>query len=469
MPKPQIARFVVLGDSLSDRKTLEHLWKYGLPMGYLSGLSSLSPEGRFTNGLVWDDALAAKLASELLIRETRANTKEASFSNRSADIADAILDKSSKLHRTEQAAYSLEKDTFVGFKEHPDFFRTFAEGGLTAHDYKGALSISPTRFVTRFLLSTLEAKRNLLFADDAKHQYGPLHKAQTLVIEESGINDLVTANRDPSDIEVDLLIKARVDNVREMIKHGYKRFMLFNLPDISKTPLYHHAGPLKQAQAKACIDKANAKLATQLAELRAEFDDDAYHFELFDLHALFDEVYDHPKRHGFDPKRLHEPYTESRDFQKDRAHLHDQHGHLFWDPLHPSGHVHEIAAENIQDKILSTFELLDISQTPAGKKADDIDQTHLLDAFHLAYQQALQKDQAQRSLFYWPRSNLRDQDLDSLESLFHHALMHGGERSKEVMIELGWINTEGRLCSQLPTLVDAFQRYNSEQKAVATA
>lgn len=459
MPKPKISRFVVLGDSLSDRDTLEKLWKYGLPMRLLSGLSWLSPDGRFTNGLVWDDALAAKLASELLIREQTAKRTGATFASTSADIADAILAKTSKLHHTEQSAYSLDDDQFVRFKQHEDFFRTFAEGGLTAHSYKGTLSTSPTRFVTRFLLSTLEAKRNLLFADDAKHQYGPIHKAQTLVLEESGVNDLITANRAPSDKEVDLLITARINNIREMIKHGYKQFMLFTLPDISKTPFYQNTGPVRQEQAKACIDRANQRLSIELASLRAEFDDETYRFELFDLHGLFNQVYDNPKAYGFDPKKLNEPYTESVDFRADKAHLHDKHGHLFWDILHPSGHMHEIAAERVLDKILKTFELLDVSEHEQSDKAQDIDETHLIDAFHIAYQQAWQRDQSQTGWFYRPQSNLKDSDMESLEQLFHHALADGGARSKQVMIELGWINQAGNCVSTLPTIQQAYVHY----------
>ena len=52
--RKKITQLIIMGDSLSDRGTLNQRKLFGLiPMSYLSGLSSKSPRGRFTNGFLW--------------------------------------------------------------------------------------------------------------------------------------------------------------------------------------------------------------------------------------------------------------------------------------------------------------------------------------------------------------------------------------------------------------------------------
>ncbi len=62
----KITHLVVLGDSLSDRGTLNKRELLGfIPMSYLSGLRSKSPKGRFTNGFLWGIMSVRPLQSNL--------------------------------------------------------------------------------------------------------------------------------------------------------------------------------------------------------------------------------------------------------------------------------------------------------------------------------------------------------------------------------------------------------------------
>lgn len=65
----QIARLIVLGDSLSDRGTLNKrkLLSF-IPMSYLSGLSSKAPKGRFTNGYLWGDYVCTTTAEHIPLK-----------------------------------------------------------------------------------------------------------------------------------------------------------------------------------------------------------------------------------------------------------------------------------------------------------------------------------------------------------------------------------------------------------------
>ncbi|VVC75314.1 hypothetical protein AQUSIP_06030 [Aquicella siphonis] len=67
--KPTISHFVMMGDSLSDRGTMDRRKLFGvIPMSWLSGLAGRSPRGRFTNGFAWSDYISAMLADEFIIQ-----------------------------------------------------------------------------------------------------------------------------------------------------------------------------------------------------------------------------------------------------------------------------------------------------------------------------------------------------------------------------------------------------------------
>lgn len=136
MPTDQeinISQTFVLGDSLTERGTAAKRKILGfIPMFWVSGLSSKSPNNRFTNGLNWLDAFITSIVNMMYIRgiEDQANLKigklglpqhakiphkkglltgakdgalkvrftpeYARIANQSADISDYIIDKLDK-------------------------------------------------------------------------------------------------------------------------------------------------------------------------------------------------------------------------------------------------------------------------------------------------------------------------------------------------------------------------------------
>ncbi len=65
----QIKQLIMMGDSLSDRGTLNKKLLFGcISLSKLSGLAGHSPEGRFTNGMVWSDHVSAEIASDFTIK-----------------------------------------------------------------------------------------------------------------------------------------------------------------------------------------------------------------------------------------------------------------------------------------------------------------------------------------------------------------------------------------------------------------
>jgi hypothetical protein len=284
-----------------------------------------------------------------------------------------------------------------------------------------------------------------LFADDATHRYSAKHKAETLVMEESGVNDLITVNKAPSFEEVENAISARIHNVEEMIKHGYRHFMLFDIPNIANTPEFQEKTESERVNARSCVKYFNQRLELEIKALEEKYPDEAYSFSLYQVSKVFDDVYQHPNKHGFSLALINEPYVESQDFSSDKSHLKDSHKHIFWDKLHPTAHLHEIVATDLKKEVSDLFNIKDLTADMVHEKECNISEEELIDAFLLAYQRQLKIDQKHSGFFYHPKSNLTEEDLTSLKSILNHALNEGGNRSKKVLETLDWINKDGQL------------------------
>ncbi len=101
-----------MGDSLSDRGTLAKRHGLGLiPMKTFSGLEAKkSPFGRFTNGYNWIDTIAERL-HRLYSHHGPALNEEKNIPH-----------------------HALEDDKTVMFQNN-FLLRSYAEGGLTSHNY----------------------------------------------------------------------------------------------------------------------------------------------------------------------------------------------------------------------------------------------------------------------------------------------------------------------------------------------
>lgn len=328
-----ISHVVIMGDSLSDRGTLDHRYLFDIiPMSIITGLAWQSPYGRFTNGFTWSDCISAMLADEFIIAHISKK-----FDLDSADIADAVLAGDIRLTDFVLNSYNLDNDRFVQF-EGRDFVRCYDEGGLSAHDYRWKLSSSVERFFTRLILATLEGKREKLLDYDLKHKILKSQKAESLVIEWSGANDLITVNAEPSIVEVDLAIKARIKNAEVLIKNGYRHFIFFNLPDLSLTPRYQNLtgknADNQRANTKMCSLYFNDEFAKACQRLEKIYPHCS--ISIFDVNSIFTKAYNNPKKYGFDRDKLRQPFTTSVDFKIEENGTSPANGYMFWNDVHPS-------------------------------------------------------------------------------------------------------------------------------------
>ncbi|WP_133127859.1 SGNH/GDSL hydrolase family protein [Legionella nagasakiensis] len=486
MKAKKISHFIMMGDSLSDRGTLDHRYLLGcIPMASLSGLSKHSPIGRFTNGLAWSDFISAMIADEFLIEETEERDQEAGQHREEHDvtdiaddiitnshsrpktpadvlepseIADEILTDDPRIKKLVRYSYFLNDDRFVRYQGR-DFVRNYDEGGLTAHDYSWMPSTSVSRFVSRIILSKLATMRNKLLAYDRDHELSRKHKAETLVLEWSGANDLITVNAHPSKEEVNRAIKDRITNAEQLIKNGYRHFVLFNLPDLSLTPRYQAKSQEERDNAHACSLYFNEQLAKACKELAETYPHCSV--DVFDVSSLFTEIYQHPEAHGFDPAKLRIPYTESADFKINPDRTSPAKGYMFWDDVHPTADLHALLAERFYEKYSKEYHFLEPQEEALEKEELDISEEALRASFIRKYESKLQ---AEQSGFFgsFRRSNINFRQA-SLKEILVHALYGGGHRTREVIMELQWIDAAGNLDLNIPVLKEAKEALDFER------
>jgi len=440
-----IHNIIIMGDSLSDRQTLSKRLLFGtVPMGDISGLNGRSPRGRFTNGYVWSDHLSAWIAEDLFIRKLR----EQGLS--SADIADDII-SGGKIHQELQSAFCLNDDQAVYYKG-KHFIRTFCEGGLSAHDYRGDLSAGAPQLAARQLVSTLNDKRNEIIHDDRVRNVSKVDKAQSLIIEWSGANDMITVNAEPTIEAANKAVAARVANIEKMIQQGYANFMLFNLPDLSLTPRYQNQtgkeGIVSRKNAKRVSEHFNDKLLKACRMLNKKYPQIV--LNTFDVNSIFKDAYHHPEKYGLTEALRSEPYIQSKDFKVKKDNTSPAPGYMFWDDVHPTAHVHAILARKCYQQIKGKYRLFSAKES-------------LKEQFVRSYQARWNKDV--NGIFGFFKNSRIDYRNASLEKILRHALKNGGNRTRDVITKLGWINKQGQLLLDAPELIEAMDKVSNKEQA----
>lgn len=337
-----------MGDSLSDRGTMFKRMLLGfIPMSFLTGLSKHSPTGRFTNGLTWVDHLSADLGNEFTIQSLKKN-----YGLDACDIADGVITNDPRVKTALHNNYNLHDNTKVNYNG-MDMVRTFTEGGVTSHSYRGVPSTSIPRFFARLILNSLSRLRERVFADDIANNVSAEKKAHTLTVEWTGANDMMTVNAKPSKAEADRAVKDRIKNVEQMIQHGYKHFVLFNMPDLSLTPRYQAMSSVEQKNARECCNYFNQQLEEAVRKINQKYPDATV--DVFDVATKFTEVYNNPEKYGFEKEKLTHPYIKSKDFKINSNGTSPAKGYMFWDDVHPSGRMQDILAEELSDKYKDKF------------------------------------------------------------------------------------------------------------------
>lgn len=400
--KTKISNLIIMGDSLSDRGTLSKRKLLGfISMKVLSGLRRKSPKGRFTNGYTWTDDLCVRFANQFILQSLKTDSKlmvmqkKQSLSSRSADLADDILSlrhttakkvaiSKQALTRSDDIAdalianerqikdkvrqfYHLNDDQQFKYRDR-GHIRFYVEGGLTASDYSFRPSTSIVRFFTRLILSSLKKKLKQLFKYDRDNKVTAQHKRETLVVEWSGANDLITANKRPSIAAADRAVAARINNARELIKQGYRNIVLFNLPDLGLTPRYQRKSPKECRNASNCSSYFNQKLQQEveklIQELNAQHVD--HNIKVFDIAEKFNEMYREPQLYNLN--KINQPFVESKDFKITAKGTSPAAGYMFWDDVHPTAHVHSLLSEKFFNEFGNQFTF-----TAPKEKSDDND------------------------------------------------------------------------------------------------
>ena len=470
MKPTKVTSLLLMGDSLSDRGTMAK----APIMNRLSGLAAKSPEGRFTNGFTWSDDICAADANQFGIKQLEraraashpqedealsaldlaTHQQHRKISLDDTDIADAVIDGDTEVTNVVRHSYTLKNNLRVDY-EGELFARSYAEGGLTADNWAWQFINSFTLFFSRLVLSTLGKKRSELLADDKAEGITPQHKAETLVIEWSGANDLITVNKHPTFAEVDRAVQARIENIKELMKNGYKHFVLFNLPDLGLTPRYK--GTPGEANARACSHYFNEQLAQACRVLAEENNAETNpHFsvEVFDVSTIFSQIYHDPTAYGFDPDKRSKAYTSSDEFIRTKDHTSPAPGFMFWDDVHPTARMHYNLANKLYEKLSSEYRI----EQPRAEARDPIvlvlSEQQLIGLFRRAYNNKLNADR--RGYFgFFKRSNIAS--VDSLEAIIEHGLYNGGHRTFQVMQELGWFDDRKNLIPVCPALQSALE------------
>ncbi|KTC83766.1 SGNH/GDSL hydrolase family protein [Legionella brunensis] len=427
MPKPKIEYIVSMGDSLSDPApgTMDHRKLFGIiPMDGLSGLKGNSPKGAFTNGDVWITDFGLEYAEKDL-----------------AERGKITLENLDKIRDLDLASYRR-----IDYKGQ-DFVRYYDEGGLTSYNYSGRITANLKLLATEEIVSTLDQKRDLLFADDKARGITEQHKKHTLVVEWSGANDLITVNSKPTEEEAKKAVEARLHNVKELIKKGYRHFALFNLPDLSLTPHFQALSKKEQENAKKVCLYFNRLLEEGMKKLSEEHEDCS--LNVFDVNKFFTQAYENPEKFGLDPAKLHKPFIESEDFKKSKTYAP---GYMFWDDKHPTARVHELLAENFYSEYEEKYHFTAPHES-------------LITLFRENYGQRWEDDMNGWFGFF-RQSNLPNYKSPHLQltAILKHALYEGGDRTRDTIIHLGWINSKNELISNNPALVSAWEMIMEKQE-----
>lgn len=477
-----ISHIVMMGDSLSDRGTLNNRYLLGfIPMRWLSGLAGKSPNGRFTNGYTWSDALSAKIISQFIIEDftQQTRTKKEQYQD-STDVADQVINKRKPKNKTVQWDLTDAADAVIasdsriynkinfGYRLNDnlriqyqglDFVRNYMEGGLTAYDYSWMPSKSLSRFFSRLILSTLKEQRQKLFNDDQQRAISRKQKAETLVIEWSGANDLITVNEKPSKSEVDKAIQARIHNAIQLIKNGYRHITLLNLPNLALSPRYQRKSAEDRAEAAYYSAYFNQQLKIQSQRLQEDYP--YCSIQIFNVHTLFEKLYHNPEKYGFESSKMSVPYVDSADFYIHPNGTSPSVGYMFFDDVHPSADVHTNLAARLYEKYTKNYLFSKPKVEAVHCPAEHIvvDKAELLAIFRRKYEKEFI---ANRASFFgtFCKSNIQYKSA-SIEDILRHALYENGHRTRKIITELQWIDRAGNIRLNIPALKDAMQNVSA--------
>lgn len=399
-----ILEFVILGDSLSDRGMLWNRKLFGIfPMADWSGLKGNSPDKRFTNGPVWADDFALLLFLKFNLKDmVDEGCSENPLFKKLAKFYEQYLKNPEQLYSNPELLSfykdNMENSEFIKWKGYV-YLRSFAEGGVA--DDPALLSLFTAHgkaFFARFAVSRLRTMRKLLIADDKAKGKQQSEKIKSLIMEWTGANDLITINDNPTKEAAKLAVHERIENVKKLIKHGYQNFLLFDLPDLSLTPRFceenNRNDPEKTANVRMCCSYFNALLIMEIEKLREQYPQ--CDIKMFEVSKRFERIYYNPKKYGLKEMLRAKPLITSDNYQKpnqdDKAVPFS--GHMFYDTVHPSDHVHYLLSRKVEKYINKQYKVTDPAKMSVQQdfRKLEIEDDVLIKAFMKKYRDTFFKD-----------------------------------------------------------------------------
>ncbi len=415
-----IRDIVIFGDSLSGRGRMANRKLFGfLDMNNISGLEGKSYYGRFANSYVWSDQISKIFAAE------------SNFPN--PDLDDP--------YRVRTAS----GETLV---------RTLCEGGCTSADYSMKFNTLDISYLaSREILTNLDELRAELIANDKIIETSEKDKAETLVLEWTGVNDLITVHSTPTKKSSEIAVQERLEHVKKMIALGYKNFVLLNLPDISITPRYKRLSSEERHEAHEVIKYFNDILKQGIEQINQVSAD--CNVTLYDICSEYQDIMNNPKSYGFDLEKLDATFVDSTDFKEGETNLVSE-GYLFWNDVHPTSELHEIFANKLFTALKNKFKffaprepLMKIFRETYGNKVSKLNEAVSCDCSCLP--------------MFSSYKEIEKKDVSSLDEIFSLAFKGHDKIIKEVLIDLQWINAVNQVVSKNPDICKAAQSYIAEK------
>lgn len=272
--------FYIFGDSLSD-------------VGNSQNSEPFNAEGRFSNGKVWNEYLA-----EMLDMPTPIKSDAGISSDTSASPATNFARGGAMTHHgpTELAIPSVYQQIVGKINNKAISFARVGKG-----------------FEPSDLVSLWAGANNLFFS------------GQTQIREQFENAGIRAANEQ--------LVNARI-----LLNKGAQTVLIFNLPDIGKTPSY--AGKADAAaQATKFSVAYNKRMQEVLAILQKE--KPKAKLILVDIEAIFTMLFNEPEKHGFADNTSQLVEVLTKDPQADAS------KYVFYDDVHPTTAAHRFIAEQV--------------------------------------------------------------------------------------------------------------------------
>jgi len=178
----------------------------------------------------------------------------------------------------------------------------------------------------------------------------------TLFLMFAGSNDFINYGRTPEAAN-----QAMQDSLAALITAGAKRVMVVNLPDVSRTPAFLQRSDT--AYVAGQVKVYNALLQRTVQALQNQYGA-ALQIELFDTHALFDDLLSHPAAYGFDEVQhacLSDVSASALSYASAKVpspNCVDPGRYVFWDALHPTTRTHEWMAQRVTAFVRQRFAAL---------------------------------------------------------------------------------------------------------------